>query len=461
MPIFKSVRREVGFFVGQAVLKQTLKTAKQPLREWYDLWFNEYKRAGYIAITDFNKQFFYGANDVSKVINATAGKKQQYISINAFDVDFQNNDFSREITRLKQIRNIAVDIDQYKLGLTIDEALDEIQSLILEQKLPEPNLILTSRGIQLFYTIDKGASPEMAWLAGYVTEQLISKLQHIGADNNAKDMSRVMRVPNSVNERNNSVVTPYIWNDEAYTLQELQTYCRPLEKFETRKKTKGKILPFNKRLAFFYKTNFARLTDLHKLLELRKNDLTGVRNVFLYMYSYHQSLVLNTQQEVILSVKNTFKDVYSTTDKPMSNKEVETTIKSAYKDAKGFFDSFIENDYKVIYRHNDGIKKPFKTSNFIKKLNITEDEQRAMRTLRNKEIAKEQHADYMRNKRLRDGTHKTNRQEYDNDRKKRKETITMIAIEMRKQGKTLQEIANLTKVSKGYISRLLKEANHA
>ncbi|MDI4707128.1 hypothetical protein, partial [Pseudoalteromonas shioyasakiensis] len=184
--------------MGQAVLKQTLKTAKQPLREWYDLWFNEYKRAGYIAITDFNKQFFYGANDVSKVINATAGKKQQYISINAFDVDFQNNDFSREITRLKQIRNIAVDIDQYKLGLTIDEALDEIQSLILEQKLPEPNLILTSRGIQLFYTIDKGASPEMAWLAGYVTEQLISKLQHIGADNNAKDMSRVMRVPNSV-----------------------------------------------------------------------------------------------------------------------------------------------------------------------------------------------------------------------------------------------------------------------
>ncbi|ENH95668.1 replication protein [Gracilibacillus halophilus YIM-C55.5] len=118
----------------------------------------------------------------------------------------------------------------------------------------------------------------MAWLVGYITEQIISKLNHIGADSNAKDMSRVMRVPNSINERNNTLVKPYIWNDEAYTLQELQSYCKPLENFGTRKKTKTKIIPINAKVSLFYKTNYARLTDLRKLYELRQGDFTSMRN---------------------------------------------------------------------------------------------------------------------------------------------------------------------------------------
>ena len=198
-----------------------------------------------------------------------------------------------------------------------------------------------------------------------------------------------MRVPNSVNERNNAKVKPYIWNDKAYSLQELQAYCRPLERFETRKQTKGKLLPLNKRLALFYKTNFARLSDLHKLIEIRQGNFTGMRNVFLYMYSYHQSLILNTQKDVITSVRNTFKDVYSKVDKPMSKREFERTVKSAYKDARAFFEHYQSNGYKVIYKHNDGIKKPYKTSNIIDKLAITEKEQHAIRTLHSPEVDEE------------------------------------------------------------------------
>jgi hypothetical protein len=77
-------------------------------------------------------------------------------------------------------------------------------------------------------------------------------------------MSRVMRVPNSINEQNNSVVKPYIWNDEAYTLQDLQAYCRPLNEFSSREGTKNKIarLPSNLALEQYYKTNYARRNDL-------------------------------------------------------------------------------------------------------------------------------------------------------------------------------------------------------
>lgn len=429
-----------------------------PLTDWHDLWFSEHKRTGYVAITDFNKQFFYGANDIEKIIKATKGKRKRFISINAFEVDWKEKEFSRSTAALKQIRNIAIDIDQYDLGLSIDEALDEIQVLILKEILPEPNLILVSRGIQLFYTIDKGASPQMSWLASYVTEQLISKLQLIGADSNAKDMSRVMRVPNSINERNNAIVTPSIWNDEPYTLQELQSYCKPLETFETRKKKRSNVIqiPIDKKLALFYTTNHARLTDLRNLIELRENDLTGVRNVLLYMLSYHQSLVLNTQTDVIASIRNAFQDVYSTTDKPMSNREFGMTVKSAYKDAREFFNHFVENGYRIIYKQNDGIKKPYKTSNVIKKLNITEGEQLQMSTLRNAEIARIQDKERKRSERRAAGM-KT-MQEYNTSRKQQQlERVERLSVLLESNpDATQRQLAELMGVSAGTINNLLK-----
>lgn len=431
---------------------------KEQLKEWPNLWFSEYKRAGYVAVTDFNRQYFYGSNDVPNIIKATNGRRKQFISLNAFDVDFNASDFSREASRLKQIRNIAIDIDQYNLGMTIDEVIDEIQVLIMEDVIPEPNLVLESRGVQLFYSIDKGAPPEMAWLTAYITEQFIAKLEHLGADSNAKDVSRVMRVPNSVNERNNAVVTPCIWNPEAYTLQELQSYCRPLEKFTTRKKTKTTItyLPTSKRLIQFYKTNYARLRDLNRLIELRNGDFTGVRNVFLYMYAYHESLVLDTQKDVLNSVKNVFSEIYSKKDKPMSNREFERTVKSAYKDAEAFFKHYKDNGYTVVYGHLDGIKKPYKTKNMIKKLNITLEEQEDMRTLRNPEIAKKQHASYMRNKRRGEGSKP--REEYIQSKQDEKSARVAKLAELLEENPnaTQRELADMMGVSPMTVNRLIK-----
>lgn len=431
---------------------------KEQLNEWHNLWFSEHKKAGYVAVTDFQRQYFYGSNDIQKVIKATAGRRKQFISINAFDVDFNAKTFSREAVKLKQLRNIAIDIDQYKLGMTVDEVIDEIQVMILENKIPEPNLVLESRGVQLFYSIDRGAPSELAWLTSYITEQFVAKMEHLGADSNAKDVSRVMRVPNSVNERNNVVVKPYIWNSEAYTLQELQSYCRPLEKFTTRKKTRATItyLPTSVRLLQFYKTNYARLSDLNRLVDLRNGDFTGVRNVFLYMYAYHESLVLDTQQDVLKSVRNMFADVYSKKDKPLSNREFERTVKSAYKDAEAFFNHYKDNGYTIVYKHLDGIKKPYKTKNMIKKLSITLEEQENMRTLRNPEIAKKQHAAYMRNKRRGEGS-KTRDEYVQSKRDEKAERVVKLAgLLERYPSATQRELADMMDVSAMTISRLIK-----
>lgn len=435
------------------------------LKEWYDLWFDEHKRAGYVAVTDFKKQYFYGSNDIERLIDATNGKERQFISINAFEVDWENKVFSRETARLKQIRNIAIDLDQYKLGLTVDEVIDELKALILDDEIPEPNLVLISRGIQLFYTIDKGASPSLAWLAGYITEQFISKLQHVGADSNAKDMSRVMRVPNSINERNNSVVKPYIWNDEAYTLQKLQAYCRPLDKFSSREETKKKIarLPSNLALEQYYKTNYARRNDLLKLFELRNGDFTGCRDFFIYILSYHQSLILNSEEDVFHAVKNDIKGIYTRDPKAKKDKVTDSwirkTVKSAYKDAEGFFNHFKANGYRVVYQTADGVIKPYKTDNIIKLLNITEEEQRAMSTLRSERIAKEQHAEYMRNKRRSEGVRPM--QEYQKARKDAKQAKIDELRQLLKDnpGMTKTELAKALNIGRTHLYNLLKELN--
>lgn len=439
--------------------KQLQIQPKEHLQEWTDLWFSKHKKAGYIAITDFEQQFFYGTNDIKKVKGITAGRKRQYISINSFNVDWNNKKFSRKTENLKQIRNIAIDIDQYKLGLTIEETLDNIQSLILENKIPEPNLVLVSRGIQIFYSINRGASPKMAWLASYITEQLISKLDHIGADSNAKDMSRVMRVPYSINERNNAFVMPYIWDNEAYTLQELQCYCKPLDKFETKNKIKNNLvnLPVNAKISQYYRTNHARLRDLRKLIELRNGNFTNMRNTFLYIYTYHQSLILDTQEDVIKSVSKTFEGIHSTANNPTSNKEFNATVQSAYNNAKQFFKHYTQNGHDVTYNSNahDGIYRPYKTKTIIKLLNITEKEQYHLGSIRNKEIKKLQ--DKERKEQERRNAGMKTMEEYNNSRKQKTEQLRNKIIELKNQGMKHKEIADMMAISSSRVSQLTKK----
>lgn len=379
---------------------------RERLDHWSDLWFSEQKKAGYVAIGSVSRPSYYGYNDKARIPLVTAGKEQCFITLNAFGADFQKGLFSRRAEHLKQIRNIGIDLDQYKLGITVEQAIDTLQVLILEEKIPEPNLVLTSRGVQVFYSISGGASPKMEWLASYITEQFIEKLQGLGADYNAKDMSRFMRVPFSVNERNGATVEAEIWHPEAYTLQELQAYCRPLQRYKQGKDQKGRIIQLaevDSKLLLFYRTNYARLRDFRKLIELREGDFTGHRNVFLYVYAYHQSLVSNTLEAVKIAVKSDLAGMYSRTDKPMTKKEMDKTISSAYHDCEKFFKAYRANGNRMIYSRNDGIIKPYTTGNLIKKLEITESEQYLMSSIRNADIAKKQHADYMLEKRRAEG----------------------------------------------------------
>src|SRR5699024_10108570 len=346
----------------------------------------------------------------------------------------------------------------YEKGLTIDEVIDELQVMVLENVIPEPNLVLTSRGVQLFYTLENGASPSMAWLATYITSQFIAKLEHIGADYNAKDVSRVMRVPNSINERNGATVKPSIWNSTPYTLDELQSYCRPLTQGKTRKRKKNKVVSIGdyERVSLIYKINYSRIQDLNKLIQLRNGNFTGMRNKLLYMYAYHEALLFNTKKDTVTSVEEAFKDVYSTKDKPMSKREFERTVRSAYDDAQAFFEHFKANGYQIIYKANDGIKKPYKTSNVIEMLGIAEREQLEMNTLHSPEIKRQKDIKRLERNRRQQGMRTMD--EYNNVRKQKQQSKLDELQQLLKDKPTAtrKELAELLGVSTRQLYRLLK-----
>lgn len=445
---------------AQKKVKYTKQQACTPISDWTDLWFTNSKKAGYVAITDFKKQLFFGFNNIKKVKESTQSRPRQFISLNAFDVGWNCRDFSRKSTNLKQIRNIGIDIDQYKLGMSVEQALDELNILILNGIIPEPNLVLTSRGIQILYTINNGASPKMAWLALYITEQYISKMKHIGSDNIATGMSRVLRVPNSINERNNHVVTSDIWENMPYDLDELQSYCRPLERFSNNDKFKNNThnLQSNGTLHWYYMTNNARLRDIKQLIEIRQGDFTGMRNILLYIYSYHQSLVLDTYEDVLHNVMNTFEKIFSKTDEDMCDSEIKKTTKSAYRNAEVFFKHFKSNGFRIIRKSNDGIIKPYTTENIINKLKITEEEQFELGSIRNNEIAKKQKANYTRIKELADGKRKYSLQEYKDIRKQAKLDKIDKLRQILKQfpRATQRELAPMMGVSVNTINKYMK-----
>lgn len=436
------------------------KESKSYLEDWKDLYFQT--KTGYINVTNLSDGYgaWYGLNDVERLVADTEGKPKQYMSINAFGLDTTKRQLRRTKRTLKQIRNIAIDIDQYNKNMSIEEALDIITTLVLDDVIPEPNFIYTSRGIQIFYNINDGASPGIEWLTHYITCEFIERLQDIGADIQASDSTRLMRVPYSINEKNGSVVSPEMWNNERYSLDVLRKYT-DLDIYQSPRKdnqrlVENKVLNLKTikfRNTLFYSSNHARIQDLERLYKLRKGLFTNLRNQFVYIYSYHYSLIFNNQNNVLKQIEKLTQDIKSEDNSSFTSKEIKNTVKSAYEDARKFLEQYKKDEYKIVYRANDGIIKPMKTSTVIKKLNITEDEQQNLHNLYSSKFRKVKEVERVSKYKGYKGT----MAEYNQSRKDKKlEDIEKVRT-LKNEGKTQKEIAKELEKSISTVKRLYKD----
>ena len=163
-----------------------------------------------------------------------------------------------------------------------------------------PNLIIDSgRGLYLIWLLNKVPSKALPlWKA--VEEYLYSVLKPFGADRQALDPTRILRVPGSINSKSNTKVEIIEQYNYLYDLREIQSeYLPELEERKAKKKGRPSKTVFIHRERSLY---YARIQDIIKICELRNYDLRGHREFILFLYRYYLCYFLEDTQKALEDV---------------------------------------------------------------------------------------------------------------------------------------------------------------
>ncbi|AOR24982.1 helix-turn-helix domain-containing protein [Clostridium taeniosporum] len=267
---------------------------------------------------DLVKQDFIGENN--------------YISLNTFYSTY------RRLEYLKELKAHFIDLDIYKTKFTKEQVLMRLDEEYFNKSIPRPNLIIDSgRGLYLIWLINSVPSQALPlWKA--VEEYLYKELKVFGADRQALDATRVLRVPGSINSKSNTVVEVLEQYEYVYDLREIQEgYLPELDKNKPKKKGRPSKTVFIHRERSLY---YARIQDIIKLCELRNYDLKGQRELILFLYRYWLCYFTEDTQKALedtLELNNQF-------ILPLSETEVIRATRSAER-------VFLNKDKKYKYKN--------------------------------------------------------------------------------------------------------------
>ena len=340
------------------------------------------------------KQWHYKYKDL---IELKFDEDNVYITLNTFYKTY------RRIECIKELNALFIDLDTYKTGFTKDQILMNLNENHFKQSMPIPNFIIDSgRGLYLIWLIKK--VPSMAlplWKA--VEEYFYKTLKEFGADRQALDATRILRVPGSFNSKTHTEVKIIDNYNYLYELREIQNEYMPelSEKAPVRRGRPKKVKYIFRERSLYH----ARILDLIKLCELREYDLKGHRELILFLYRYY----LCYFTEDVKKALNDTLELNSMFRQPLSEKEVTRATKSAekvYKDQN--------KDYK------------YKNETLINLLEITEEEQKEMKTIISKREYKRRNNEYNKKKyykKLKKDGKITKEQEISQRRKKIKDLL--------------------------------------
>ncbi len=175
---------------------------------------------GYITLAtkqDVYKQYHYKLNSVLYEIDYN--QHDMYMSMNNFYIP------RRGIDTIKRLNALYVDIDYYKTKYNnITEVMEIVQmrSMVFDN-IPVPSYVVNSgRGMYLVWLIEQESNFALAtWQS--VQQYLCQQLLDVGADANAIDAARILRVPGTVNSKSNTEVKIIVDNHNL-SVGEVQRY---------------------------------------------------------------------------------------------------------------------------------------------------------------------------------------------------------------------------------------------
>lgn len=216
---------------------------------------------------------------------------------------------NRRVVNLARVGLLFADLDTYRepwaSGRTPEQLVESILYYCSQEGIPLPSiLVFSGRGIQAKWLLD-GTLPRRAlprWNA--CQRYLIDRLSHLGADRQAKDASRVLRVVQTVNEKSGEICrVVHVENGSdgqpvRYNFEYLAEILLPVsrwkieqqhqERKERANRRQLKLLPGDKtdNLHRFSGRQLAwhRLEDLRTLAKLRGGIQEGERMLYLFWY---------------------------------------------------------------------------------------------------------------------------------------------------------------------------------
>lgn len=382
---------------------------------------------GFITVAKMKKHwqqyYFEGINDLSINLN----DKDVYISQNTF------NNRSRRLTHLKELKALYIDIDCYKVNLS-KEAVKYFMENDLYGQIPVPNMLIDSgRGLYYIIFLENTKVEDLPkWQL--VERYLYEKLKKLGADNKALDATRVLRVVGSTNSKNNELVKVIDTYDYQYTLDEIIENYIPEVNEDRKEKQKPKGVRKKGRKKKFvslfnlYNLYYTRFKDIKKLVEIRNYEMTGYREITLFLIRYFLNVYHGDDDlvmEEVIEINNSFTE-------PLEINEVFNATRSG---AIGATES--------VYKYSN--------DKLIKLLDITPSEQKEMATI----IGKSEKY-YRNNKNRRDNRRDENGLTQRESSKLNNENEI---LELKRKKYTLKQISEKLNLSIDYVKKVSRKAN--
>ena len=312
---------------------------------------------GFITVAKMKKHwqqyYFEGINDLSINLN----DKDVYISQNTF------NNRSRKLIHLKELKALYIDIDCYKVNLS-KEATKYFLENDLYGQIPVPNMLIDSgRGLYYIIFLENTVAEDLPkWQL--IEKYLYEKLKDLGADNKALDATRVLRVVGSTNSKNNELVKVIDTYDYQYTLDEIiENYIPEVNEDRKEKQNPKGVRKKGRKKKFvslfnLYNLYYTRFKDIKKLVEIRNYEMTGYREITLFLIRYFLNVYHGDDDlvmEEVIEINNSFTE-------PLEINEVFNATRSG---AIGATES--------VYKYSN--------DKLIKLLDITPSEQKEMATI--------------------------------------------------------------------------------
>ena len=350
------------------------------------------------------------------------------------------NTFFRPLRQTRAVRHLNaffLDLDIYNAGVSQQDVFEAIEFLVRTERMLPPTMVLSSgRGMYLLIKIEDvpGAYKRVRVLYEAIQQYLYELFADYGADANAKDVARVLRVPASNNTKSGKKVEVLHYNPDAiYTMSMWAHFVDTFEdkqqvnKNSKKQSIKGKITY----LRNGYTLHKARAEDIATICYLRDYKVAGLRDTILYIYHYYMMQIHHNEQ-VVLYYTLSLNDMFT---EPLTAKEVKSYVKSSVW---------------AYYEHQKDRSKGynFKNSTLIGKLAITPSEMTQLKTIITTDLK------YERNNKRRQAARRN--EEGLTARQADKQYLVERVKELKERGYKQLEIAEMLEIARGTVSKYLR-----